>query len=51
MPQAYFTFAKRIFHSKDISLVPEEQISLKALITNQIFISKAPSLFIIHYSL
>ena len=29
MPQAYFTFAKQIFHIEDISLVPEEQISLK----------------------
>ena len=29
MPQAYFTFAKQIFHIEDISLVPEERISLK----------------------
>ena len=28
-PQTYFTFAKQIFHIKDISLVPTEQISLK----------------------
>ena len=30
MPQAYFTFAKQIFHIEDISLVPEERISLKS---------------------
>ena len=29
MPQAYFTFAKQIFHIEDISLVPKERISLK----------------------
>jgi len=29
MPQAYFTFAKQIFHIEEISLVPEERISLK----------------------
>ena len=28
-PQAYFTFAKQIFHIKDISLIPKERISLK----------------------
>ena len=32
-PQAYFTFAKQIFHIKDISLVPTEQISLKKAFT------------------
>jgi len=30
MPQAYFTFAKQIFHIEDISLVEEERISLKS---------------------
>ena len=30
MPQIYFTFAKQIFHIEDISLVPEERISLKS---------------------
>ena len=29
MPQAYFTFARQIFHIEDISLVEEERISLK----------------------
>ena len=29
MPQAYFTFAEQIFHVEDISLVPQERISLK----------------------
>ena len=29
MPQAYFTFARQIFHIEDISLVPTERISLK----------------------
>jgi len=29
MPQAYFTFAKQIFHIEDISLVEEKRISLK----------------------
>ena len=38
MPQAYFTFAKQIFHIEDISLVPEERISLKkALATASAF--------------
>ena len=31
MPQAYFTFAKQIFHIEDISLVEEERISRKEL--------------------
>ena len=29
MPQAYFTFARQIFHIEDISLVEEERILLK----------------------
>ncbi len=34
MPQAYFTFAKQIFHIEDISLVLQERISLKKALAN-----------------
>ena len=36
MPQAYFTFAKQIFHREAISLVPQERISLKKAKSNDL---------------
>ena len=51
MPQAYFTFAKQIFHIEDISLVPKERISLKKAFAtaNAFFMVRATGLEPVRY--
>lgn len=49
MLQAYFTFAKQIFHNEAISLVPKERISLKKHLLTASAFSGTPGETRTHY--